>query len=121
MTENRPTLEPVAAVGSDVALVRVDTMKRPMVVGWPSETEEPPSTALTSVSPLGRGDDRWKVFSGLEGEEEVEEEEEEDDDVEDDVEDGVWEEDETTLDGSWALLVAPSAAVETWVWRKRLF
>lgn len=33
VTENRPTLEPVAAVGSDVALVRVDTMKRPMVVG----------------------------------------------------------------------------------------
>lgn len=29
-----------------------------------------------------------------------EEEEEEEDDVEDDVEDGVWEEDETTLDGS---------------------
>lgn len=106
MTENRPTLEPVAAVGSDVALVLVDTVKRPIVVGWLSETEEPPSTALTSVSPLDRGDDRWKVFSGLEGEEEVEEEEE-------DVEDGVWEEDETTLDGSWALLVAPSGAIET--------
>lgn len=62
----------------------------------PAETERLPSTALTSLIPSGRGDDRWRVFSGLE-EEEVEEEEEEEEDVVV-VEDDVREEEETTLD-----------------------
>lgn len=54
-------------------------------------------------------DDRWRVFSGLEGEEEDEEEEEE----EEEVEDGVREEEETMLEGSGTLLDAPSVATDT--------
>lgn len=61
-----------------------------------------------SQTPLDRGDDRWRVFSGLEGEEDEEDEEEEE------VEDGVREEEETMLVGSRTLPDAPSVATETW-------
>lgn len=57
---------------------------------------------------LHKEDDRWRVFSGLEGEEDdVDEDDEE-------VEDGVSEEEDTTLEGCGALLDAPSAATDTW-------
>jgi hypothetical protein len=46
------------------------------------------------------------VFSGLEGEEDEDEEEDE----EDEVEEGVADEEETALDGSGILLLAPSVA-----------
>ena len=94
MTENRPTLEPVP--DPDVALLLGDTWKRPMVVGWPAwpaERGEAPLTPSVSATTLLRLDDRWRVFSGLEGEEEEEEEE-------DVVDDGVREEEETALKGS---------------------
>lgn len=55
---------------------------------------------------MAKEDDRWRVFSGLEGEEEEEEEEE-------DVEDGVREEEDTMLDGSGTLLDVPSAVTDT--------
>ena len=57
---------------------------------------------------MAREDERWRVFSGLEGEEEEEEEEEEE------VEDGVREEEETMLEGPGTLPDAPSVATETW-------
>lgn len=57
---------------------------------------------------LDREDARWRVFSGLEGEEEEVEEEEDEE-----VEDGVREEEETMLDGSGMLLDEPSVAMET--------
>lgn len=56
--------------------------------------------------PLDRADDRWRVFSGLEGEDEDEEEDEV-------VEDGVREEEETMLEGSGTLLDALSVATDT--------
>ena len=71
------------------------------------ERHEAPSVSQTS---LGRQDDRWRVFSGLEDEEEDEDEE---------VEDGVKEEEETTLDGSTASLDAQSVATETCARGKR--
>ena len=111
MTEKRPTLEP--AVGPDVALVLVDTWKRPMVVDWPAgpaDTDKALFTASVSQTPLAREDDRWRVLSGLDGEEEEEEEDEE----EVEVEDGVKEEEETMVEGSGTLLDAPSVATDTW-------
>lgn len=58
---------------------------------------------------MDRDDERWRVFSGLEGEE-YEEEEEEEEEV---VEDGVMEEEETMLEGSGTLLDTPSVASDT--------
>lgn len=58
-------------------------------------------------TPLARGNERWRVFSGLEG---GVEEEEEEDEVE---EDGVREEEETTQDGSGTLLDALVVATDT--------
>lgn len=66
------------------------------------EVAEAPSASL---SPLGRGDDWWSVFSGLEGGED-----DEDEDVEE-IEDGVRDEEDTMVDGSGA----PSAATETYI------
>lgn len=109
VTEKRPTFEP--AVGSDVALLLLDTWKRPMVVGGPAGPtgrDDAPFTPSFSQTPLAREDDRWRVFSGLEGEEEEEEDEEEE------VEDGVREEEETMPEGSGAVLGAPSVATDTW-------
>lgn len=83
-----------------MALVLVDTWKRPIVV------DEAPLTVSVSQTPFAKEDDRWRVFSGLEGDEEEEEEEEE-------VEDGVREEEETMLDGSGAQLDTPSVATDT--------
>jgi len=60
-------------------------------------------------TPLDREDDRWRVFSGLEGEDEEEEDEEEEE-----VEDGGWEEEETILGGPGTLLDVPSPATDTW-------
>lgn len=62
-----------------------------------------------SQTPLDRVLERWRVFSGLEGEED-----EEDDDEDEDVEDGVMEEEETMLEGSGTLVDAPSVATDTW-------
>lgn len=109
VTEKRPTLEPV--VCPDVVFVLVETWKRPMVVGWlsrPTQTDEDPFTVSGLQTPLERPDDRWRVFSGLEGEEEEEEDEEEED-----VEDGGWEEEETMLEGPGTLLDPPSVATDT--------
>jgi len=55
---------------------------------------------------LDKEDDRWRVFSGLEGEEDEEEDEE--------VEDGVREEEETMPEESGTLLDTPSVATDTW-------
>lgn len=61
---------------------------------------------------MARLDDRWRVFSGLEGEdEEDEEEEEEEEEVEE--EDGVIDEEETMLAGPGMLLDVPSLATDT--------
>lgn len=65
---------------------------------------------LRASVPLVREDDRWRVFSGLDGEDEDEDEEEEE---EEEVEDGVREEEETLLEGSGTLLDVPSVATET--------
>lgn len=108
VTEKRPTLEP--ALDSDVAFVLVDTWKRPMVVDWlegAALIDEAPFTASVSQMFLDREEDRCRVFSGLEGEEDdVDEDEEE-------VEEGVSEEEDTMLEGCGALVV-PSAATDTW-------
>lgn len=106
MTENRPTLE--AVVGPDVALLLVDTWKRPIVVGLlagPAKWDEAPFTLSFSQTPLDRDIERWRVFSGLEGEEEEEEEE---------VEDGVREEEQTMQAESGMVLEASSVATDTW-------
>lgn len=107
MTENRPTLEP--ELGPDEVLVLVDTWKRPIVVD-PWSRDEAPLTASASQTPFGKEDERWRVFSGLEGEDD---EEEDDEEEEEEVEDGVREEEETMLDGSGTLLDAPSVATDT--------
>lgn len=107
VTEKRPTLEP--GFGSDVPLVLVETWKRPIVVeccAGPAVTGGASFVLSDSQVPFGRGDERWRVFSGLEGEEEDEDEDEQ-------VEDGVREEDETMLDGSGMFLDASSVATET--------
>lgn len=107
VTEKRPTLE--LGPGSDAALVFVETWKRPMVVEFcagPEATGGASLTLLDSQTPFGRGDRRWRVFSGLEGEEEDEDDDEE-------LEDGVREEEETMLDGSGMFLDASSVATET--------
>lgn len=107
MTEKRPTLE--AGLGSDVAPVLAETWNRPMVVeccAGAVVTGGASSTLSDLQTPFGRGDKRWSVFSGLEGEEEDDEEDEE-------VEDGVREEEETMLDGSGMFLDASSVATET--------
>lgn len=112
MTEKRPTLDP--DVGPDAALVLVDTWKRPIAVDWwagPAVRDGAPFTMSVSQTPSVREEDRWRVFSGLEGEEDDEEEEEEEEEVE--VEDGAREEEETMLDGSGTLLGAPSVATDT--------
>lgn len=101
VTKNRPTLE--AADGSDGAMVVLDTWKRPILVVWPAEREAAPSVSPES---LGKGDDLWSVFSGLEGEEEDEVEEKED------LEDGVRDEEETTLGGFGTLLGSSSGGTE---------
>lgn len=67
------------------------------------EREAAPSVSLES---LGKGEDLWIVFSGLEGEEEDEVEEKED------VEDGVRDEEETTQGGFGALLGSSSGGTE---------
>lgn len=90
MTENRPTTEPTAGSGEALLL---DTWKRPMVVGWLGLS--------VSETSLDRRDERWRVFSGLEGEEDEEE-------VEDDVEEA----EETTLDGPGARVGASSGGTE---------
>lgn len=118
MTEKRPTLDPL--LGTDVELVLVDTWKRPTVVDWLAgsvERGEAPLTTLVSLTPLVRGDDLWRVFSGLEGGEEDEEE----DDEEVEVEDGVRDEEETMQEGSGTLLEAPSEATDTWERRQQKF
>lgn len=103
-------------VGPDVALVFVDTWKRPIVVDWLAGSagrDEASLIASISQTPLARLDDRWRVFSGLEGEdEEDEEEEEEEEEVEE--EDGVRDEEETTLAGPGMLLDVPSLATDTY-------
>lgn len=107
VTEKRPTLE--LGLGSDVALVLVETWNRPIVVeccAGPVVTGGASFMLSDSQTPFGRGDKRWRVFSGLEGEEEDEDDDEE-------VEDGVREEEETMLDGSGMLLDASSVATET--------
>lgn len=106
MTEKRPTL--ALEVGSDMSLVLVDTWKRPIVAEGSAEPVVTHGAPFTSASqtPLARADERWRVFSGLEGEDEDEDDEEE-------VEDGVREEEETMLDGSGTLLDAASVATDT--------
>lgn len=66
-----------------------------------------PFPESVSQTTLDREDDRWRVFSGLEGEEEDDEEEEE-------VEDGVREAEETMLVGSLTQLDTRSVATDTW-------
>lgn len=107
MTEKRPTL--ALEVGSDMSLVLADTWKRPIVVEGSAEPMVTHGAPFTSFSqtPLARADERWRVFSGLEGEDEDE------DDEEEEVEDGVREEEETMLDGSGILLDAASVAADT--------
>lgn len=107
MTEKRPTLE--LGLGSDAALVLVETWNRPIMVeccAGPEASGGASFNLLDSQTPFGRGDRRWRVFSGLEGEEEDEDDDEE-------LEDGVREEEETTLDGSGMFLDASSVATET--------
>lgn len=108
MTEKRPTLE--LGVGSDVALALVETWNRPIMVAWcegPVVTVRASFTLSDSQIPFARGDERWRVFSGLEGEEEDEEDDEE-------VEDGVREEEEMIPDGSGMFLDVSSVATDTW-------
>lgn len=107
VTEKRPTLE--LGLGSDVALVLVETWNRPIVVeccAGPVVTGGASFIWLDSQTPFGRGDKQWRVFSGLEGEEDDEDDEEE-------VDDGVSEEEETMLDLSGIFLDASSVATET--------
>lgn len=107
MTEKRPTFE--LGLGSDVALVLVETWNRPIVVeccAGPRATGGASFILLDSRTPFGRGDKRWRVFSGLEGEEEDEDDDEE-------LEDGVREEEEPMLDGSGMLLDVSSVVTET--------
>lgn len=107
VTEKRPTLE--LGLGSDAALVLVETWNRPIMVeccAGPEASGGASFILLDSQTPFGRGDRRWRVFSGLEGEEEDEDDDEE-------LEDGVREEEETTLDGSGMFLDASSVATET--------
>lgn len=59
VTEKRPTLDPV--VCSDMALVLVETWKRPIVVGplaGPAERDEAPLTASFGDTPFDKEDDR---------------------------------------------------------------
>lgn len=115
MTEKRPTLEPV--VGPDVALVLVDTLKRPIVVDWlagPAERDDAPFIASVTQVPLDREGGRWRVFSGLEGDDDEEEEEEEEEEVEEEVEDAVTGGWETMFEGPGLLLDTPSVATDTW-------
>lgn len=104
VTEKRPTFE--LGVGSDVVLVLVETWNRPIVVAGcagPVVTGRPLFSLSDSQIPFARGDERWRVFSGLEGEEEDEEDDEE-------VEDGVMEEEP---DGSGTFLDVSSGATDT--------
>lgn len=103
VTEKRPTCE--LGVGSDVALVLVETWNRPIVVArcaGPVVTGRASFRLSDSQISFARGDERWRVFSGLEGEEE----DEEDDEVEDDVK-------EEEPEGSGTFLDVSSVATDT--------
>lgn len=79
-----------------MAMVLAETWNRPILVeccAGPVVTGGASFMLSDSHTLFGRGDKRWRVFSGLEGEEE-------DEDDDEDVEDGVWEEDELMLVGS---------------------